>query len=210
VDTQCYTLLMTIINDLQVDNLSLLYGKPVLIIGSGFSITPKKLKDIAILGEELYFKYLNVATMEMPSLELEELNNIDTTTKDYFLLMMLLNQSIEFRFTYEQALTFFLDVSVTYNTEEQSLYYKLDDDEILFIPEQIEAIKYVLRKQHNLETQKESENPADEIAKKIIEKQKAGREKVAKIKQTQESKITFCDLVSGAAVFSSSLNILNI
>lgn len=206
----CFMKSQSLIKDIRADSLSLLHGKPILVPTAGFSIIPKQLKDICSYGQDLFFRDLRLLTEELPIESIPETEEVEECVKNYFLLLSVMKESEQFRTIYIKALNFFTDMEASYSEEEDLLFYKIEEESHLITPGVLEAIKFILCKQYNIEIV-EKENPGDEIAKKIIEKQKKAREKLAAIKQsTETSSIEFSDLISAVAIQVPGLNILNI
>lgn len=201
---------MSLIKFINVSDLILLYGKPILIPTSGLSLIPKTLGDIAILGEETFYRYLNIITAEVPTIEGISLDEFEEEERPFIMTILLCKNSWEYRTSLEKALTFFLNTKIIFNETVGFLQYSLEDNDLFLNAEQYAAIIFILQKQYNLDTRNADANPADEKARQILEKQKKAREKIAKIKQTQEITLTFADLISAVAVQVPGLNIINI
>ena len=177
-----------------MDKLKLLSGTPIEFYD--FYIYHPQLLDIAEIGEEKYNQYLSSILVDKQDLEIkdDEINNFQ-------FLLVICYQDPVFEKVFRESLSFFLteDKNDRFYLDYKNLVIKNFDNDSIINEKQFDEFKQMIRKVNYLPEKKKSEeyNPANDAAKKFIEKQKKKQKKYQEIKSKEEA--TLYDIVSAVA-----------
>lgn len=191
--------------------LKLLAGLPINVDGVG-KLYPLTLRDIAEIGEKTYNSYLNVLCFDIEDLDIsDEIKNIEGITT-FDIIMSNCIQNKEFKSTVIDSLSLFFREDVNFSLEKinESDFYLLHigdlKDQRIIHRENFESIKDILKQQNNISKAKEEEyNPANETARKLIEKIKKNKQNAPKPKNN----IDLHSIISGVA-WKSHIGINNV
>lgn len=206
---------MNSIKKLNIDDLMLLHGKPILIPSTPINVFPIRLKDISEIGVRKYYRYLNLICLNASEIEglLKDTEISDAEGIYAFLIVTSLAQ-LDFRQEVQKAFKFFTHERIYLNKEDNYFYVKRSDGEDFKVDfETFEMLQKIVKKQNYMDSKKEEEvaKPINDRARAILEKQRKGRETVARLKEkNSEDSIDFHDLVGSLAAKGNGLNILNI
>lgn len=207
----------TLINQIELDYLNLLHGKPILIPTTPINVFPVKLKDISEIGTHNFFKYLNILCIKPKELGLtdKKFEEIGDSKGIYAFFTMVSSKQVKLRHAFIRALEFFTKEDIYYDSDIKIFFIKKDEKIIPIDFEIFEALQYIVKKQNFIgrkEEEKKIPNPANEKARQILEKQRRGQEMINKVKgdNSEESEIEFGDLIASLAAKGNGLNILNI
>lgn len=201
---------MTENNNLNLE-LKLLRGCPIEIQNVG-KIHPVTIDDILDITLEKYNQHLNVLCIEPE--DIKKFLNITDEVQTYEFLYINCLQSKEYRDIVFEALTFFFREEVRFS-ELYGFYLGEIEEKRVINNENFEEVKYVIKKLNCIaskEDEEEKYNPANERARKILEKlkkDKATRERI-KQKENEENMLSLFDLISILAAYGNNLNIFNI
>lgn len=178
------------------------------------NIYPLKVKEVILIGENLYHYYLTIVTMikkvmEIQSnLTMEELEEID----EFALLFYLTEKNFPFIQDVKKAMEFFLrpNKEIVFDVkEEKILIYDTSSERKLigfFVKETYDEFIDVLKHQNHVQQDdKEDERPADEATRELLEQRRKAREAVAKAKGDLGEKLSLADYIS--IINAKSLNI---
>lgn len=193
-------------------NLKFLANEPIEIINIG-KVYPLTLREIARIGENKYYQYLNILGID-PEQYLKETKEQDEILKnlssfDILMMYCLYNDSLtlDIKNMILEAIRLFFKEEVSFTLMETNpLFYFGEIQDGRFITrENYENIKDIILKQNCYKKKKEEEfKPANEAATKLVEKIKAMRNK------RPETNLTLFDLISVLAANSNNLNILTV
>lgn len=179
-----------------VDKLKLICGLPV-NIEIGY-IYPPKIKDIANIGEQEFYKKVSVLNFNKKVLELE---NEDLDDYDILVAMCLYDE--KFKISFEDAFKFFIKENVTFaqgNTLSDMGYFfigkieenrKIDKNNFFEIVKTIKDICFIKEKKE------EKVVAGNEKARQFMERLKKKNEKLAKLNKKEE--LSMSDIISSIA-----------
>lgn len=181
-----------------LDELLLISGNQIPFVGAQITIHPPTIKEIGMIGEREFHigaRFLNVSK---DLLVIEDKSGLENQSNfDIFIAILNSNQLKEYKVDAFKVLTLMFP----------NIEFKIEKDKILLLQENIEKsqinnsnfeeLQQIVREMFCLRTTAEqSYNPADGLAKKIAEKFKKRREKLAKMKGTEENEEGKIDLLS--------------
>jgi len=187
-------------DDLKIDDeLKLLKGSSYFV--DGIEIKPFTIGEIVEIGYEKYYQLLNIFILDVEDI----LNNIPKELNDITVFDLFLKSGSQELFeALINAISLFLRV-------ENSNEFGIDNEYNIIINKykinnsNWSQICDIIQMQNCIKKEKESYNPANEEAKKIIERIKA----LKKENPIKES-ITLSSMISGVSWKSNNINILNI
>jgi hypothetical protein len=188
----------------KIDTLTLMSGAPVNLPTLDFCLLQPKIKDIAIIGEINFFKYLSYFFINKKTfdLETEEISDFDVfmkvlcknidIQKNFSEILILLVQDLE-------EVKFFESCIILIIAGHECI---IDEPKFLIIKETVKQI-FKLDKAgvDNL-------NPANKTAEKIAEKLKR-RQEVLSSKNQASDQAVFSNLISVLSVGSNSLTLVD-
>lgn len=181
--------------------LKLLAGLPIEVEGVG-EVYPLTLKEIAEIGDQTYTEYLGCICFDLEDLEgFEEVKEIEgISTLDIIISNCIQSEAFKNKVINSLSLFFREDVFLfeeKINGNEFCLFHigNLEDQRFIH-RDNFEIIKDILKQQNNMVKNKEEEyNPANETARRLIEKIKKNRQNTSKPKQN----IDLHSIISGVA-----------
>ena len=194
-----------------LNELLLLSGNDIPFIAGQITIHPPTIKEIAYIGEEKFFKGLELLRISKDSLKVED-NSVLETLENFDIFMMILkdkNPATQEHSIYAQMVLAILFPNYCFQLTEEGIIFseqkedkfetvgKIDKnnfEEFGNILSQIFALK-------GKKGDKEDYNPANELAKKIADKMKRGRAQAAAAKGQDLSNI---------AIYSKYISILSV
>ena len=189
-----------------IDRLKLLAGLPIKMSDSTCFVYPSTLKEIAMIGSETYFKYVNLCTINKKDIE-RFTKDKDIDPFDFIFLNCVFKD--EFREEFINALNFFTKEDVLFVKEMETFIIGDFEKSKFLLKDNYSEFQNIIIKQNFLDQELKS-NGENEIAKKIKEKLARSREIISKIKQKNSNEeIDFSDLISSLAA-NSSINIFEI
>jgi hypothetical protein len=198
------------ISDLDIE-LKLLANIPIPIENVGY-IYSKTLKEIATLGINTYYSYLNNLCFDIDDLKLEE--NIDKNQiKTFDIIIANCIRDEEYKKLILMGLSLFFNENVEFEPQYNVFCLGVETKNIRVIHrDNFDIIKKILRLQHWLkDSDKESEyNPANAKARELIEKKKLLKQKINKSKNVNNDEITLCDLISIYCANGNGADILKV
>lgn len=198
---------------MKLDRLTLLSKIDIPFADLGISIAHPSLKDIATIGEKDFFKGLKVLNLSKYNLGIDDKVDLDNITNFQILMTMINSQDMkDLRQKIIEVLQLFFpycDIKIDENFI--FLIEKTDEGKVKTTgrlnEENYDEFTNVLRQMYALDDKPEEEfNPANDATKKLIDKIKAGREKVRKQKNLQKQNEQSV-LARYASILSISLNI---
>lgn len=201
--------------------LKLLTGKGVYT--DGFNIKPKTIGEIVETGYTTHMSRAIFLSLDVDYF-LKQLINTSAYMSLYeskhslkpFEFFVSFSHG-DFKNEFFGNLAYFLDVdveSISVDRITQNLNVKLSDDDTKPIDrESFDNIVKIIRLQNNLDSAKKEasdENPADEKARKLLEKMRKNREKIEEKKSEDSDPLDFYDIVSSVTTRSNSINKLNV
>lgn len=215
--------------------MKLLAGIPIPIKNNIKCHTPK-LKEIAIIGESMYDRYLSICltTKDRFNLKDQEIDlqlflssmlsevfkqqyNIEFKKSEFndvyslLLATTLLDQEIHSLLL--EGLKFFLKCKVEIRVSENDLYLVAiqDDIETLITSDEFDYLQEVIRLQNCVEeVYKKEDNYANERARQIAENLRKAKEKINKIKNKNNEGLNLSDLISAYAANGNNVNIFSV
>jgi len=190
-----------------IDKLKLLAGVPIEMSDFTCLVYPFTLKDIAILGSEKFFKYLNLLTISKEEVK-RVIGKESVSSFDFILLNCVGNDF--FKNEFMQALKIFIREDILLVPDLECFIIGKFEDNRTLNKNNFNEFQFILQTQNFLTDQKVEFRGEDEIARRIKEKLEKGRKKIQELKNLyDENKIELADLIASLAV-NSSLNIDNI
>lgn len=188
-----------------LNELLLLSGNDIPFISAGITIHPPTLKEIAYIGEEKFFKGLELLRISINDLKVEDKSVLENLENFDIFMMMLKDKNPETR---EHSINAQMVLALLFPFYS----FKLDENKIIFSQEE-EVVGELNRENFNefqnylvdifilkgKNGDKEDYNPANDLANKIAEKLKRGRAKAAQQKGQDLSRI---------AIYSKYISIL--
>lgn len=185
-----------------------LSGKPVLIKELNIAITPPTIKDIVMFGEEnfLFATQLIVHTDDFVS-EIKRGNSELEIFSNFQLLMKIVNEDYNIKKMIEEYLNFiFFDYIIEFTSNDIVLYVEQEDKKIPvsrvnpfnfnYLKDMIENLFVAQSLEEDIEY-----NPANDLAREIAEKIKAGRKKTTELKSEQSKyQSMFAQIISSLAI----------
>lgn len=189
-----------------IDRLKLLAGFPIEMSDGTCFIYPATLRDIAALGTEQYFKYLNVLTLseeDIKKFTLEE-NNV------FIFLTLTCKNSEVFKREFISAIKYFTKEEVTFLEELDSFVIGDFEESRILGEDNFFEFQKILSTQNGMNTNEVRYTGEDEAAKMIKAKLAKAREKVDKSKSfSEEKQPDLVDLISSLCS-RDSLNICEV
>lgn len=195
---------------MSVDELQLLYGFPIEI--GDIAVEPLTMKDIMKLKEPTYWKYVNMLTLNKDSFEV-----VDEEITIFDLVFTFCLKEDDFRDIFLKSLSCFLREEIKLHANNDNYFFYIENEEkCSFITRyNYEDIIEVIKLQNCLvkkEDDSDKDNPADEKARQILERQKRARELLAKAKKSNDEgePLTLSDLVSILASNGNGITPFNV
>lgn len=186
----------------RIDTLTLISGCPVALSSLGFCLIQPKIKDIALLGETNFFKYLSYFFIDKDSINFK---SEEITDFDIFIKILIKNLEIQKNFSEVlillvqdlEEIKFFENCLILIIAGHECI---IDEPKFLIIKE---AVKQIFKLE---KTKSDGLNPANKAAEKIAEKLRE-REKLLSSKNQKSDQAVFSNLISVLAVGSNSFNL---
>lgn len=188
-----------------IDRLKLLANLPIPMSDLTCFVYPASLKEIAELGIEKYFKYVNLCTITKVDIE-KITKEKDLEPFDFIFINCAFKE--EFKNDFIDALKFFVREEILFLKEIESFVIGSFEESRLLTRDNFKEFQEIIYSQNFFDETIKS-NGENESAKIIKEKLAKSRAKVAKIKSNYSEQIEFADLISALAI-KSSLNIFEI
>lgn len=183
--------------------LKLLAGKLIDIDG-GLYRTPK-IKDIVDIGEKKYNQYLSVLLFDKKNIDGDDLEDVDS----FDLLCAYCYHDESFRETFFSALKFMFNEIPQMSHDDESVFFYFGDilDNWTLNKSNFLKFQELVRISNNISATKEEDyNPANERARKFIEKIKRNKSNKPKTKET----INLASIIDGLSWRSNGISILDI
>ena len=184
------------------------------------AIFPATLREIAALGYEKFWQYVQVLTMQKPIMEGKEdneMNQLIDSLTDFQYFLMMANLDAEINQTAKEAFRFFTHENVIFSLEPAQIIIGPIEEKHLLLEENFYDFRRILRRMYFIDTDVDEViiYEDDDPRVKAMKKQRIkNREKVARAKAKQRANeggdIKFSDLVGSVAVGNCGLNISNI
>lgn len=188
------------------NRLKALAGLPITMSDFTCVIHPATLREIAIIGVNTYFKYVNLLTISKS--EVLQMIKQEITPFNFLLVNSLYKE--DFKIEFVQALNFFLKEEILILGEVEAICIGNFEDGRMLTEENFNEFQEILKFQNFIQTDIVKYTGEDDAAKHIKGRLAQSREKLERIKRVrEESKIELSDLISSLSV-NSSLNILDI
>lgn len=188
-----------------LNELLLLSGNDIPFISAGLTIHPPTIKEIAYIGEERFFKGLELLRISLDNIEVEDKSVLETLNNFDIFMMMLRDEN---PMTREHSINTQMVMALLFPTysfaiEETRVVFSQDEKEIGELNRDNFAELQTILAQVFLLKGKDGKsddyNPANELASKIANKLKKGRAKIAEQKGQDLSKV---------AIYSKYISIL--
>lgn len=202
---------------MEIEQGKLLRGKDI-IIDKLCVLKPIIVDEIIDIGEKNYYKYLNNLCFDIDDLQVnaeEQKRLIDEEITTFQIIVYSCYNNIEHLQLIIKALKFFLKEDVCF-LRSYGIFFLGDFDEGRFITDNnYEEIKSIIKLQNGIYSNDIlDENPADERTKRLLEKRKKIRKKLAKSKAINDDgesePLTFSDLVSIMCANANGVNHENV
>ena len=188
-----------------IDRLKLLAGLPIQMSDQTCFIYPSTLKEIAQIGIETYFKYVNLCTITKTDVE-RMIKEKDIEPFDFIFINCSFRE--EFKKEVLEALKFFTKEDVLFLKEIESFVIGSFNESRLLTKDNFKEFQEIIYSQ-NFFDEVVKMNGENESAKIIKEKLAKSREKISKIKNKLSEQVELSDLISSLSI-KSSLNIFEI
>lgn len=188
-----------------IDRLKLLAGLPIQMSDQTCFIYPSTLKEIAQIGIETYFKYVNLCTITKTDVE-RMIKEKDIEPFDFIFINCSFRE--EFKEEVLEALKFFTKEDVLFLKEIESFVIGSFNESRLLTKDNFKEFQEIIYSQ-NFFDEVVKMNGENESAKIIKEKLAKSREKISKIKNKLSEQVELSDLISSLSI-KSSLNIFEI
>lgn len=188
----------------KIDSLKLMSGVPIFYEDLGFAINQPKIKDIAIIGEKLFYEGVSYFLLSRKILEVEEI-----FMSDYDLFMFILNTEKFIQKSVADIFILIIEEITDINFYENFIIIKASEQEFIIDEPKFLIIKEALIQIFCLDfSGKDSGdlNPANKAAAEIAEKLRRRKEKLSAATTSQSTDI-FSHLISILAVGSNTLSI---
>ncbi len=175
------------------------------------TIYPVKLIDIAELGSDKYFNYLNVLALDVNDLQGNDLQANELELTNFMLFALRCAENKEMKDTVKDLFKFFFKVN-DYIFNDQNLEFILDNGSVIN-NSNFEGIKKIVFLQNgiNLDKKKKKDvKPQNDKAAEIAEKIKKSKEKINKSKNNADVDLNYHDLVSAYCAYDKSVNIFDV
>ena len=188
-----------------LNELLLLSGNDIPFISAGLTIHPPTIKEIAYIGEERFFKGLELLRFSLDKIEVEDKSVLETLNNFDIFMMMLRDENPATRelSTNTQMVMALLFPAYSFSIEETRVIFSQDEQEIGELNrDNFSELQNILTQVFLLKGKdgnSEDYNPANELASKIANKLKRGRAKAAEQKGQDLSKV---------AIYSKYISIL--
>jgi hypothetical protein len=210
---------------MEIDKLTLLSGNDIFIAALRVNIHQPTLKEIGILGEENFYKYLSIFKISVDSVAKALVANSKdgdseitadlvksalSETSDFEVFMQVLKEDQLAQIGFKTIMMLLLPKHSSFEYEERFIMCMSKDSVNVIIDETgFEALREVIDKIFCLNvTRSEEFNPVGKKAKSIAEKIKKGREKVREVQGLNQEKVyILANYVSALAIGSNALNI---
>lgn len=184
-----------------IDKLKLLAGLPIPMSDLTFSVYPATLMEIAVLGVEEYFRYVNILTLNKKEIEAMS-KDPEMEIFDFILINCIHSQ--EFKNTFLEALKFFTREEVLFVKDMYCFIIGNFENQSFLSSENYEEFQTIIREQ-NVISEKEKAKGENLMAKRIREKLAKSRKIIDRVKQSK-SEISLVDLI-GSLSINTSLSI---
>lgn len=183
-----------------------LAGLPIEVSDGTCLIYPAKLIEIAELGIEEYFKYVNLLTLSAS--EVKQMLKEDITPFNFLFINSIYKEN--FGKEFEKALTFFTRESILLLPDLEAISIGNFEDSRMITEENFTEIQNIIKFQNFIFDDIVKFKGENESAKHIKDRLAKAKEKVERAKRVkEESKIEISDLV-GSLTSRTSLNILEV
>lgn len=183
---------------MKLDKLTLLSPMGYMVEGVG-NIKSPKLKRIATVGQNIFFSYLGIFTLD--NKENPDISSYELVTKD-----------INMRTFLREALNFFIEEDVEYHTESNAFTtYACGTKEMVGSINRdnyAEVVDVILQLSHIQKNEGENMKFANKIAEKLYNKLKQAPN--YREKQGQDKRFELNNIISAVSAHHPSLNIVNI
>lgn len=202
---------------MEIDELKLLAGVPYEI--EGFKAHCPTIRDIMEIGESEYQTYLGALSLGVNSLDIREDNASSEydDLEDIDVIFLVIYNDEYYKNTFLKALRFFLkdDFNVSLSEDGLIIYAGRIEEEKYLSRNTLEYVLNIIKIQNCIINKDNiaDENPSDERAKRILEKMKEAREKLAKVKNKNgdgSDTLSFSDLVSILCSNGNGINPFNV
>ena len=194
-------------------------GTPVLLEDI-CAIFPATLREIAALGYEKFWQYVQVLIMQKPIMEGKkdnEMNQLIDSLSDFQYFLMMTSLDTEINQAAREAFRFFTHENVIFSLEPAQIIIGPLEEKHLLLEENFYDFRRILRRMYFIDTDVDEViiYEDDDPRVKAMKKQRIkNRERVARAKAKQRANeggdIKFSDLVGSVAVGNCGLNISNI
>ncbi len=206
--------------------LRLLSGQPIVLKNIGEIYQPT-LKQIVDISERRYNEFLGCLCLEIDKLDLTDDQKDEFIKNNISSFLIIISQCLQptgeqLLETIKEGISFFLKKNVIF-VKDFGYFFIGEKEELLDIMTSIkdieeinnysfltednyEEFKEILMLQNCLKKPNEKFNPANEKAKRIIDKMKKNREKLNKAKSSDE-KLDLSDLISSFVAYNKNVNI---
>lgn len=188
------------------NRLKALASLPIELSDGACLIYPAKLIEIAELGIEEYFKYVNLLTLSAS--EVKQMLKEDITPFNFLFMNSIYKEN--FGKEFEKALTFFTRESILLLPDLEAISIGNFEDSRMITEENFTEIQNIIKFQNFIFDDIVKFKGENESAKHIKDRLAKAKEKVERAKRVrEESKIEISDLV-GSLTSKTSLNILEV
>lgn len=189
-----------------IDKLKLLAGLPITMSDFTCSIYPATLKEIASLGVNEYFKYVNLLTIKEDEILKIVKEKIDPF--DFLFINSVYKETFKEEFV--KALYFFIKDEILFLSDVEAIVIGKFEEGRMLTKENFFEFQKIISAQNFIQEEIVKYTGEDEAAKMIKAKLEKSREKIEKSKNKREDKlIEMADLV-GSLTINSSLDIVNV
>ena len=162
-------------------DLALFTGVDIPIPECQLIIHQPTIKEISMIGEKFFLTGIRVLTIDKEDLEKGENNLSNTPNFQIFMTIMKAEEAIETKQAVKEAMSLIVP-NCKVNFTPRSLLLNYNNTNIIIDEGNFEYFQDVLRQVFCLKKKQEDFNPVNAQAKKIAEKIKKGRAKVAHLK----------------------------
>lgn len=189
-----------------IDKLKLLAGLPITMSDFTCSIYPATLKEIATLGVNQYFKYINLLTIK----EEEILRIVKEKIDPFDFLFVNSIYKEDFKEEFVKALQFFTRDEILFLPEIESIIIGKFEEGRMLTKENFFEFQKIISAQNFIQEELVKCTGEDEAARMIRAKLEKSREKIEKSKNKREDNpIEMADLVASLTI-NSALDIVNV
>lgn len=188
------------------NRLKALAGLPITMSDFTCVIHPATLREIAIIGVNVYFRYVNLLTVSKD----EVLKMIEQEISPFNFLFINSIYKEDFKTEFVEALRFFVKEDILILPEIEAICIGNFEDGRMLTEQNFTELQDILKFQNFIQSEVIKYTGEDEAAALIKQKLAKGREKVEKAKRSrEESNIELTDLISSLSI-NSSLNMLEV